>query len=120
MEILSYKRMRIYRKEGKCAVVLNLTLPTVEGDGGAHFRDYYDGIEGAIYKGAERLVGCYDGAPITVSVDFSSPASDKTLVILRSIKIKMRHGTVTREFYDTFDFTGIPIRSARKKKARAN
>ncbi len=112
--------MRIFHKDGRCAVVLNLTLPTAEGDEGVHFREYYAGIEDAIYKGAESLVECYDGIPISVIVSFSSEERDDTLVILRSISVKARQKRVVREFCDTFDSIGIPTKRTQKKKARAN
>ena len=131
MKISSFSRMRIYRANGRAAVVFRLTLPTAEGEGEAEraLRDFYSSLSEAYFEGAALLASLCEGvkdAPVSARVDFCEQSADYTerycgtvTAIRRTLKIKARGVSRFYEFLDLFDSeSGLLIKARRMPKEK--
>lgn len=91
MNILSFSRMKSYRKNGRIAIVLKLTLPRLDGEGEANkaFNDFYYALAEKydLSIADSKITSENIKRPITVNVTFRD-ITDEYLASHRRYKSK--------------------------------
>ena len=112
MEILSFSRMRSYRKNGRTAALLKLVLPRANDDGQEVFNGFYTDLAECYASVAEGLATSAGGAslPIVLSVNFEvletkgdDLTEEKNLEIKRTHRIRCGEKYTSGAFVDCFD-----------------
>ena len=112
VEILSFSRMRSYRKNGRTAALLKLVLPRANDDGQEVFNGFYTDLAECYASVAEGLAASAGGAslPIVLSVNFEvlhdTPdlrRKEKLVAIKRTHRIRCGEKYTSGAFVDCFD-----------------
>ena len=117
MNIISFSRMRCYRKNGRISVILKLRLPLASEEGHAEFNSLYEKLSEKYLELPEKASYSQEtGArPAVVSVDYSiitdeyvsaHPKSEKRRILIaikRSVKINLQGRITEREYLDLYD-----------------
>ena len=119
--------MRAYRKGGRVAVILRLTLPIAEREGDAEraLSKFYSALAEAYFKGAERLSRAHkdsDATPTVLTVDYElvdSQHFDSVIKVKRFLRVNAGSVSQKYEIFDVFDAaSGLLLKRARKAKSK--
>ena len=112
VEILSFSRMRSYRKNGRTAALLKLVLPRANDDGQEVFNGFYTDLAECYASIAEGLAASAGGAslPIVLSVNFEvlhdTPdlrRKEKLVAIKRTHRIRCGEKSSAGAFLDFYN-----------------
>ena len=109
MNIFSFKRMRIYRSEGRTHAMLSVALPHTDEDGlcGTSFNGFYTKIFEEYGSACEKIEPNESEGIIKISADFEVlPSNNANLVrIKRRLTVSGHNTRKNSEVTDVFDIS---------------
>ena len=120
MNFLSYNRMLVFKNDGRIALVLKISLPTLgeDNEAGSAFSEFYSRLaEGMISVAKDASGNIQNGArPVTVTISFDED-SERSCVpkrllkkrgealtfIKRRVSVSSDTGIFEKEFFDIYD-----------------
>ena len=112
MEILSFSRMRSYRKNGRTSAILKLVLPHTSGESHERFNSCYLSLAESYLALAEEISNSLTNEKYTavISVDFEvlpdtpePPRKENLVAIKRTHRIRCAERVTVGEFFDFYD-----------------
>jgi len=106
VNFLSFNRMNVYRRNGRIALVLKISLPQIPGDDAtsSSFNKFYQELADSLFLWCKSFrLPINFSSPIRITVSFCEPSDDD----MRRVKKRMREGQcfvfVLRETVINFD-----------------
>ena len=120
MNILSFKKMRAYRSEGKIVAILSVTLPEIEGENSFSdsFNRFYTELYERLSSSVEKMKKDIGITKVTVDFEPFSIESlklrrkemkrrDRLIAIKRTVTVKTREGRIKTDTVDVFDVEAL-------------